>query len=105
MKQPICKESLSDFKLSTKHCKKYKINTVMTTIPLSSWSNVEDLIEAEFESGRARPKSFQPCFDKFVRCFSLVSSCLCRYPQIQSYASEVERYLKTPSIKRQFEAL
>ncbi|CEP12078.1 hypothetical protein [Parasitella parasitica] len=105
MKQPICKESLSDFKLSTKHCKKYKINTIITTIPLSNWSNVEDLIEAEFASGRAKSKSFQSCFDKFVRCFSLVSSCLCRHPQVQTYASKVERYLKTPSIKKQFEAL
>lgn len=105
MKQPICQESLSDFKLSTKHCKKYKINTMIATIPLSKWSNIEDLIEAEFASGRAKSTSFQSCFDKFVRCFSLVSSCLCRHPQIQTYASNVERYLKTPSIKKQFEAL
>ncbi|KAG2201163.1 hypothetical protein INT46_007630 [Mucor plumbeus] len=105
MKQPICKKNLSDFKLSTKYCKKYKINTIITTIPLPKWSNVEDLIKAEFASGRAKSTSFQSCFDKFVRCFSLISSCLCRHPQIQIYASKVERYLKTPSIKKQFEAL
>ncbi|CAO3656447.1 unnamed protein product [Mucor hiemalis] len=98
------RESSSDFKLSTKQCKKYKINTIITTIPLSNWSNVQDLTEAEFASGRAKSTSFQSCFDKFVRCFSLVSSCLCRHPQIETYASIVERYLKTPSIKKQFEA-
>ncbi|KAI9485921.1 MAG: hypothetical protein EXX96DRAFT_604174 [Benjaminiella poitrasii] len=31
--------------------------------------------------------------------------CLCKHPLFQTYASKVERYLKTPSIKKQFEAL
>jgi hypothetical protein len=105
MKKPIYKNSLADFKVSSKHCKKYKINTVITTVPLSKWPNIEDLIEAEFASRKAKSTSFQSCFDKFARCFSLVSSCLCRHPDVQTYASKVERYLKTPCVKEEFEAL
>ncbi|RCI00033.1 hypothetical protein CU098_011454, partial [Rhizopus stolonifer] len=105
MKEPVCKGNLSDFRLSTKHCKKYKINTILTTIPLPKWSSVEDLVEAEFAAGKAKSTSFRSCFDKYIRCFSLVSSFLCRYPHVQTYASKVERYLKTPSVKEQFESL
>lgn len=105
MKKPICKENLSDFKLSTKYCRKYKINTIIATIPLPKWSNIEDLVEAEFAAGRAKSATFQSCSDKFVRCFFLISSYLCRHPQVQTYASKVERYLRTPPTKGQFEPL
>jgi hypothetical protein len=104
MLKPTCTNStLANFKISTRDCKKYKINITMSNIPLSQWSDIDALVDNMCPMTKIKFFTSKASYDKYIAAFSIISTTLVRHPGAQSHASQVLLYLKNPIIKDEFE--
>jgi hypothetical protein len=104
MLKPTCtNNTLANFKISTRDCKKYKINITMSNIPLSQWSDIDALVDNMCPMTKTKFFSSKTSYDKYIAAFSIISTILVRHPGAQSHASRVLLYLKNRRIKEEFE--
>ncbi|GAA5799370.1 hypothetical protein HPULCUR_004784 [Helicostylum pulchrum] len=102
--KPECNDkNIEKFKVTTKDCRTNKIDRIITQIPLSQWSDVEKLVDFICPQNSKKFLNRKTCYERYVTSFTIVLETLVRHPNVQKQAIKMLKYLRTPTVKRQFE--